>query len=594
MLALLPNGTTVEELGAVPSIAPGLLSAGLGQVAPAQTYLDITQGSRIFNSLYDDELPQGLRPVGTRVPGWGAIVARAESAPADIVPGLLAGTVSAEGARGPRGSATEAALGLATPAVLATDPEGRVDRLPPRCAPFAPCAPPLSVHPMTIDGLAPSIERMGSADLLIALERPPPEERRALALGMAAVGLRGNLTSASTRMDGYVLSTDLAPTILERLGIAPPQEMTGEPIRAEGEPDPAAVASLGERLGDIAPRRGTVIGLSVLAWLLVLAAAIVFSRRRLAPVALQLLALSAVYLPLTLLAGALLRPGEEAIETLLVLAGAPALAAATLALAPGWRALALACGATTVAYAADVIAGSPLTSLSLMGPNPGLGVRFYGIGNELEATLAPIVLVGTGAALAALGARPGKRGAAVFLAVGLLAAFVFAAGRFGADVGAAIVFPVGGACAAALLSGRRPSVLIVAAVPLAALAVLAAIDLLSGGNAHLTSSVLEAGGLSDLAEVAERRLRLSARSFVRAATGPFLPLAILVIALAVWQRQRVLMWIGENPAVRAGFLGAAAATAIGTLANDSGALLLEVGTGYLLVLTGFAWAESGR
>ena len=34
------------------------------------------------------------------------------------------------------------------------------------------------------------------------------------------------------------------------------------------------------------------------------------------------------------------------------------------------------------------------------------------------------------------------------------------------------------------------------------------------------------------------------------------------------------------------------ATVVGTLANDSGALLLEIGTAYLLVFTGFAWAES--
>ena len=52
---------------------------------------------------------------------------------------------------------------------------------------------------------------------------------------------------------------------------------------------------------------------------------------------------------------------------------------------------------SVAAYAADVIAGSPLTSLSLLGPNPGLGVRFYGIGNELEALLAVPVAGGGGA-----------------------------------------------------------------------------------------------------------------------------------------------------------------------------------------------------
>jgi len=44
--------------------------------------------------------------------------------------------------------------------------------------------------------------------------------------------------------------------------------------------------------------------------------------------------------------------------------------------------------------------------------------------------------------------------------------------------------------------------------------------------------------------------------------------------------------------MRAALLGALAATVVGTLANDSGALLLEVGGAYLLAFLGFAWAES--
>ena len=64
-------------------------------------------------------------------------------------------------------------------------------------------------------------------DLLIAVEKPPPAENEALAIGIAGSGFDGNLTSDSTRLDGYVLSTDVAPTILERFGIAIPSQMSG-------------------------------------------------------------------------------------------------------------------------------------------------------------------------------------------------------------------------------------------------------------------------------------------------------------------------------------------------------------------------------
>ncbi|HWB70383.1 MAG TPA: hypothetical protein VG518_10445 [Solirubrobacterales bacterium] len=412
-------------------------------------------------------------------------------------------------------------------------------------------------------------------------------------MGVAGRGFDGNLTSDSTRLDGYVLSTDIAPTVLERFGLAAPSQMSGQAIRAEGHVDVAEVASLGARLSVISARRGPVIGISLLVWVVLAAAALAGSRGRLARGGVRLLGLSVVYLPLVLLGAAALGPGQGA-EQALAMLGPPALAAITLAGLGGYRALALASALTVLAYAVDVIAGSPLTALSLLGPNPGLGVRFYGIGNELEALLAVLIVAGTGAALSGFWPRwPAARCAIAFLAVGLPLAFVFAAGRFGADVGAAIVFPLGAAVAAAVVAARRRRVVLaVLATPLLAVALLAFVDLLSGANAHLTRSVLDAGGFGGLAEVAQRRLQLSAHSFTRPVLVVFLPLILILAAAALLRRDRLLSWVRDLPAMRAGLAGALAATLVGTLANDSGALLLEIGAVYLLVFAGYAWAEA--
>jgi hypothetical protein len=548
-VVLVPQGTPVERLAAA-GMSPGLMSAGLGSVPAEQTYLDITQGNRVFDSLYDSPLVPARvelnRPV--RDP---AIVRRAESAPADIVPGLLGSTLAASG-------------------------EGfRVVEGPPR----------------VLGGLVAALR---GNDLLVAIERPPPAANEALAIGIAGRGFGGNLTSDSTRMDGYVLSTDVAPTILGRLGVDAPAEMSGRPVRAGGEVDPSAVTGLGARMSVISERRGPVIGFSLLAWIAGLALAVAIGRRRAARPAVRVAGLAVVMLPLVLLAGAALEPSEPA-EALLAMLGTPLLAAALLASLGGYRALAAGAALTVLAYAVDVVAGSPLTSLSLLGPNPGLGVRFYGIGNELEALLAVLVVAGTGAALAGFAPRlEARRCAALFLAVGFLAAAVFAAGRFGADVGAAIVLPFGAAVAAAVVSGTRGGrVLVVLAVPLGALALLAAADLVSGGDAHLTRSVLDAGGPGDLAEVAQRRLELSSHSFSRPVVYVFLPVIAVLAALAVARRDAVCGWVAGRPAMRAGLLGGLAAILAGTLANDSGALVLEIGAAYLLVFTGFAWAEAG-
>src|ERR1700749_4624833 len=55
-LVAVPPRTTVAEL-ARSGFSPGLMSAGLGTVSPEQTYLDIGAGNRVFNSLYDHQLP---------------------------------------------------------------------------------------------------------------------------------------------------------------------------------------------------------------------------------------------------------------------------------------------------------------------------------------------------------------------------------------------------------------------------------------------------------------------------------------------------------------------------------------------------------
>jgi hypothetical protein len=566
-------------------MSPGVMSAGLGKVPVEQTYLDITQGNRVFDSLYDQDLP----PEGRCGPRWEeAMEYRADSAPADIVPGLLTRTITAAGGEVRAEVRTACTFSAFQPRTArARSPKKLREGLHPDLPGL------LEVRDADTASLPSLVRSLRGDDLFIAIARPTGRSDAPLAIGIAGRGFHGNLTSDSTRTDGYVLSTDVAPTILEHFGIEVPSEMSGQPIRSEGSVEPAEVESLADRMDVISKRRGPVIGLSILAWLLALGAVFLASGGRLARAGVRLLGLSLVFLPLLLLAGAALEAGQGA-EQLLVFLGAPLLGAVTLALLGGYRALAAASAVTVLAYAIDVIAGSPLTSLSLLGPNPGLGVRFYGIGNELEAMLAVLVVAGCGAALSGFAPRLAPRDCAIaFLASGLSLAFVFALGRFGADVGAAIVLPLGAAVAAAAIAARRRrTALLVVAAPVAAVALLALADLLSGANAHLTRSVLDAGGLGDLGDVAQRRLELSAHSFVRPVVFVFMPLIVLAAVLAIRDRRRIGAWLSGHGAMRAGLIGAIVATLAGALANDSGALLLEIGAAYLLVFAGFAWAES--
>lgn len=573
----------------------GVMSAGLSTVSANQTYLDIGAGNRVFTSLYGGDNPVVLR-FGKEVPGWSVILERAERAPASIEPGLLASSLQEDRLF------VGADSRLLSPALIAANRDGRVARIE-----FAGQDPSsafegLVVLPLTVGQLGRVTESLGDEDLLIAIEKPPPPQRDTLTIGIAGRGFgEGNLTSDTTRADGFVLSTDLAPTILERFDIAVPDGMSGRTIEAEGENDAAGVADRAERMTKVAGRRKEVILYNLIIWAVLAAIASLATRGRAATLALSMLGVSTVYLPVALLVGAAVLPTEMQ-ERLIVGLGAPALAALTLLLRRGWDALAIACGITVGAYAVDVILGSNLTSQSLLGPNPGLGVRFFGIGNELEATLAILIPVGVGAGLAAYGQRkdspPSPRAVlAAFLAFGGLAAALFAAGRFGADVGAAIVFPIGAIVAAlavpGAIRGRRP-VLALLAAPVVGLALLALIDLVLGGDAHLSRSVFEAGGADELGDVFERRLRLSASSFERATSQVLFWFALACVITAIVFRERILAILRGAPLARAGFAGAAAAIVLGIVANDSGALFLVIGNIVLLACFAFAYGQSRR
>ncbi len=593
-VAMLPPGTDVEEIAAaVPGIAPGVMSAGLGRVPAGQTYLDIGQGNRIFTSLYPEPLPP-LYVTGNRVPGdlWERVVVRADGAPADIEPGLLATTLEEAGI------AISARPLAGSPALIAADRRGLIERT-------GSCRPGIcrgvTILAARTDALRRLADRLrpGSGDLLIAIERPPPE-RDLLAVGIAGDGFDGRaLASDSTRMDGYVLATDLLPTILDRYGIAVPGEADGQPITATaGAADVASIAARETRLGEVSSRRWEVLAINFVIWVGALLVLTLIDRRLAGPL-FGVLATAMAIVPAILLLAAAVMP-SELVERLMVGAGAPLLAA--LAIAALWPrigrraphgAFAAAAAISIVATAIDVVIGSPLTALSLLGPNPALGVRFFGIGNELEAAVGAMLLLAVGAGVTALAPRDPRRAVAIAVAaVTVVAVLAFAPGRFGADVGAAITFPAGAAATVvvALRLGVRKAALVIAA-PIAALAALVVFDIVIPGDSHLTRSVLSAGGLDDLGDVFDRRITLAARSFPRYLGSPFFIAALAAIAVAIVFRRRVISWFAGRPAALAGTAGAVTATIVGTLANDSAALLLMIGTGYVAAYCGLTWGS---
>jgi hypothetical protein len=310
--------------------------------------------------------------------------------------------------------------------------------------------------------------------------------------------------------------------------------------------------------------------------------------------ALRIVFLSALWLPGVALLTAALEPSRS-LEIALLVAVSFALGAAVDRLVRWPVAPLVPAAVVFLTQTADLAAGSPLTALSLAGPSPKGGARFFGIGNELEALLSLSVLLGAGAGLTLAAPRRVPGG---FAAACLLAAAVLGAGRLGADVGAVITLGAGAAAAVVLSRPGGPSrraVALAVALPPAALAGLVAIDLLTGGGAHFSRSVLDAGGPGDLGDVARQRFELSWKSLTHGLTPLTAALAALVLAAGFLRRRELVAPLAAAPGGRAfvaGLGGGLAATIVGALANDSSPVILIAGAIGLLLAAGYV--QGGR
>jgi hypothetical protein len=601
-----PLPLMLRDFDSLPGFSRGLVSPTLGRYSPVQEMLDISQGSRVASALYKPSAPSepGLlvsrELQAGRIVGWNRLRARADAVPGEVVPGLLARSmidggspVSFVGFGGgsnlPAIAGAAASCGYVQGVSLgsrATFAQRVVERAG---------APGLTVAslPPGAAGLA-VVRKLVEAEprrMLIVLQAPPePARVRLMPIAIHGLGGEGGMKSPTTRRDGLVAATDIAPTILERLGIERPGEMDGRPIEPASPMDADALQSMSNRLSVIQARRQsfgrnavTMLGLILLGVLLLAHfAGHLESQARLA---MRLVALAMLWLPSLLLVTASLRPTAAA-ELNIAVAGALLLSLATDKLLRWPRAPVVPVAVMLVAYAWDfAIGGSNLTGQSLLGSNPFYGARFFGAGNELEVTFVVTTLFGLGALLC--WRRIDRPGLAFALAGAVLAMFL-GAGKLGADVGG-VIMVAGGFGAAALYAAERrldlKSLAMLIALPLLALVVIVVIDNLTGGQSHLTRTVLKAESPGELIDVAVRRFSASVNGAMVDRVWVLVLFAAGLLSWAWIKRAALLAPLrhaGQDlRPLEAGLYGGLAATLVGTLANDSGPAILLIGTIYL-------------
>jgi hypothetical protein len=579
--------------------AYGLTSPSIGSYAKRQMVLDMSAGTRIANRAYSHPLGRldlEYGPAGGRMVGWFYDNKRAETAPGDVFPGLFATTLERAG----KSVAYAGVIGFEqVEAAVAADRAGRLQRASiGTIGTFAARTRALlAKYDVTVARFPPDEAGLEALDRIVAqrpadelvyiVRAPPAGGTRLLPTGILGPGFHGEvLYSDTTRRLGLVASTDMAPTVLHYLAIPTPKQMQGQVIDARQDGDAEAVRERMARLDVVLGRRGPAIRTFALAVVGLLAVGWVARRREGLRWALRVGFLGALWLPGATLLTAAAAPSRTA-EVLGLSLGSLALGAAVDRLVRWPLAPAVPAAIVFGAHAIDLARGSPLIGASIAGPNPKGGSRFFGIGNELEILLALEVLLGLGAALELVARKWVPR----LFAIGcLVAAVVIGSGRLGADVGGVITLGAGAGGAVLASLGGRPSrraIVVACLVPVVAVIALIGLDLVTGGGAHLTRTVVHGNGPGDLLDTLKRRSVISWRGLQ---DTPVLIVCVIGAIAFVWalrRRDRVFAPLRDHPAFMAGLWGGLAATLVGALSNDSGPVIFALGFLILLLATGY-------
>ncbi len=595
-----PRPTILEILDKRASLALGLSSAAQGGYLQTQALLDITQGTRTSSAAYKPRQPVDLNffddgTGGAVMLGWPDVVSRADTAPAEIHPGLLGATI-------PGGVPYVGVLGRQQEeaAVAVENDDGRIPVISiGRAADIVPrTRAQLAGHRMVVVGL-PTGERGAMAvdeliatrpadELLIVMQTPPDfRAPQLLPTGIAGLGPARGLSSNTTHQTGLIAGIDVLPTVFDHLGLTVPKGVKGQQILIAGSRDAGALTDLSDRLRVISARRFPALETVMAMWLAVLLIGGVLADRRGVRWALRVGSLAFCWMLTVLLITAALAPSRSTEMTLIALL-AFGLAMLTDALVRWPRALLVPCAATVVAYSLDLAQGSDLIIRSLLGPNPRFGSRFYGLGNELEASLPVLLFVALAVVLHGRGRS--RAGAATFGVAGLIFGAIVGSGRLGADVGGVITVGAGTAVAVLLMlpgGVTRRALALAVVAPVAALGALAVIDLVTGGDSHFTRTVLQADGSSALLDIVQRRYEL-AFSVLKRGLMPFATaIALLAAAYGLRYRHRIYVSVREDPAWQAALYGSLASSLAGALFNDSGPLLLLFGVFLLVIVSAY-------
>jgi hypothetical protein len=417
----------------------------------------------------------------------------------------------------------------------------------------------------------------------------PYHSGRARTLTVAAIHAPGFepgfLESATTRRAGFVQIVDIAPTVLDLVGLPRPDSMEGRAARVSvSDPSYPHRLDVLVRLDRAAQFRDATIGkttatLVTSTIVLVVLAVLGFGyfRRAWFRVFLRWSSLAFLgYVAATFLVGSL-PMFKWGTGTYFTIVAAIAITFAGLCLVLGRRSMVdpvlIALGSVVAIHLVDLVSGAHLELNTVFGYSPTVGIRLAGIGNPGSAELTASALLFA----ILLPNRAPRRGNAIGDALLLVTFVVVAAPMFGQDFGGALSLGPTIALWWLLRSGRRISiraVLTLVGVLVGAGLVAGFVDLSRPANerTHVGRLFEKVGsdGIGSFFTVVGRKASLMFGTFSNTAWV----LLVLSVLIGIWLASRrsdlLARVVDRVPTLRPGLMCFGLLVVLGTALNDSG------------------------
>ncbi|SFG00528.1 hypothetical protein SAMN05660649_00442 [Desulfotomaculum arcticum] len=395
----------------------------------------------------------------------------------------------------------------------------------------------------------------------------------------------GILTSPTTKRPGIIKNTDIAPAILNYFGIAIPTSMSGRSIQIiPTENTPTLLSSLYAKLELTNQARPPVLRYYVLIQLLLVLlslAAIFLPQSYFLMTILKPLLLAVMSVPLALLLVALV-PQTSILITVLEIISATVVIVSLLHLwldkyANGLDPFIIISLLTSLCIFIDLLLGAPMQKNSLLGYDPIVGARFYGLGNEYMGVLIGSTIIGT----TALINRIKKYKTMLLFPIGLYYMFTFyviAAPQLGTNVGGSITAAFSFLVTILLLADTKFNyktlLKITAAVGILLIALIAYdIRRPLENQSHIgrTATLIINGGAKEIIYVITRKLSMNIKLIKYSIWGRIFLASLASLAILFYRPTGVMQSLKfQYPVMYKGFIGVVTASFVALIFNDSG------------------------